>query len=51
MDTRLHALALPAGDPSSLKDPELAAAEILETMIERCRLTLRLPLEPRRDRR
>ncbi|WP_176536382.1 hypothetical protein [Rhizobium sp. L9] len=34
MDTRLHALALPAADPSSLKDPELAAAEILETMIE-----------------
>ncbi|MBX5143259.1 SDR family NAD(P)-dependent oxidoreductase [Rhizobium lentis] len=34
MDTPLHALALPDADPSSLKDPELAAAEILETMIE-----------------
>ncbi|MGG7581128.1 SDR family NAD(P)-dependent oxidoreductase [Rhizobium sp. Nf11,1] len=33
MDTPLHALALPDADPSSLKDPELAAAEILESMI------------------
>ncbi|MDK4735236.1 SDR family NAD(P)-dependent oxidoreductase [Rhizobium sp. CNPSo 3490] len=33
MDTPLHALALPDADPSSLKDPKLAAAEILETMI------------------
>ncbi|MBX4971015.1 NAD(P)-dependent dehydrogenase (short-subunit alcohol dehydrogenase family) [Rhizobium binae] len=34
MDTPLHALALPDADPSSLKDPELAAAEILETMLD-----------------
>lgn len=32
MDTPLHALALPDTDPSTLKDPELAAAEIIEKM-------------------
>ncbi|TLW97604.1 SDR family oxidoreductase [Rhizobium sp. MHM7A] len=33
MDTPLHALALPDADPSTLKDPELAAAEIIEKML------------------
>ncbi|AJD44262.1 SDR family oxidoreductase [Rhizobium sp. SEMIA 4085] len=33
MDTPLHALALPDADPSTLKAPELAAAEIIEKMI------------------
>ncbi|ANL68582.1 short-chain dehydrogenase protein (plasmid) [Rhizobium phaseoli] len=34
MDTPLHALALPDADRSSLKDPELAAAEIIEKMLD-----------------
>ena len=34
MDTPLHALALPDADRSSLKDPELAAAEIIEKMLK-----------------
>ncbi|MER8599960.1 SDR family oxidoreductase [Mesorhizobium sp. M1339] len=34
MDTPLHALALPDADPSTLKRPELAAAEIIEKMID-----------------
>ncbi|MER8391474.1 SDR family oxidoreductase [Mesorhizobium sp. M1340] len=34
MDTPLHALALPNADPSTLKRPELAAAEIIEKMID-----------------
>ncbi|MGR4846092.1 SDR family oxidoreductase (plasmid) [Rhizobium sp. WSM1274] len=34
MNTPLHALALPDADPSTLKDPELAAAEILEKMLD-----------------
>ncbi|MGR9235071.1 SDR family NAD(P)-dependent oxidoreductase (plasmid) [Rhizobium leguminosarum] len=34
MDTPLHALALPYADPSTLKDPELAAAEIIEKMLD-----------------
>ncbi|MBX4886410.1 SDR family oxidoreductase [Rhizobium bangladeshense] len=34
MDTPLHALALPDADPSTLKDPELAAAEIIEKMLD-----------------
>ncbi|MBB4195390.1 NAD(P)-dependent dehydrogenase (short-subunit alcohol dehydrogenase family) [Rhizobium aethiopicum] len=34
MNTPLHALALPDADPSSLKDPELAAAEIIEKMLD-----------------
>jgi NAD(P)-dependent dehydrogenase (short-subunit alcohol dehydrogenase family) len=33
MDTPLHALALPESDPSTLKRPEDAAAEIAEAMI------------------
>ncbi|AVA24794.1 SDR family oxidoreductase [Rhizobium sp. NXC24] len=33
MDTPLHALALPDADPSTLKAPELAAAEIIEKML------------------
>ncbi|AJC83350.1 SDR family oxidoreductase (plasmid) [Rhizobium sophoriradicis] len=33
MDTPLHALALPDADRSTLKDPELAAAEIIEKML------------------
>lgn len=33
MDTPLHALALLDADPSTLKDPELAAAEIIEKML------------------
>ncbi|MFS8113173.1 SDR family NAD(P)-dependent oxidoreductase [Rhizobium jaguaris] len=34
MDTPLHALALPDADPSTLKNPELAAAEIIEKMLD-----------------
>jgi NAD(P)-dependent dehydrogenase (short-subunit alcohol dehydrogenase family) len=34
MDTPLHALALPDADPSILKAPELAAAEIIEKMLD-----------------
>ncbi|WP_064709437.1 SDR family NAD(P)-dependent oxidoreductase [Rhizobium bangladeshense] len=34
MDTPLHALALPDADPSTLKDPDLAAAEIIEKMLD-----------------
>ena len=34
MDTPLHALALPDADPSTLKRPELAAAEITEKMLD-----------------
>lgn len=34
MDTPLHALALPDADPSTLKRPELAAAEIIERLLE-----------------
>jgi len=34
MDTPLHALALPDADRSTLKDPELAAAEIIEKMLD-----------------
>ena len=33
MDTPLHALAVPDADPSTLKRPEEAAAEIIETML------------------
>jgi NAD(P)-dependent dehydrogenase (short-subunit alcohol dehydrogenase family) len=33
MDTPLHALALPDADPSTLKRPELAAAEIIARML------------------
>jgi NAD(P)-dependent dehydrogenase (short-subunit alcohol dehydrogenase family) len=33
MDTPLHALALPSADPSTLKRPEDAAAEIVERML------------------
>ncbi|MER8609014.1 SDR family oxidoreductase [Mesorhizobium sp. M1233] len=33
MDTPLHALALPDADPSTLKRPELSAAEIIEKML------------------
>jgi NAD(P)-dependent dehydrogenase (short-subunit alcohol dehydrogenase family) len=34
MDTSLHALAQPDADRSTLKDPELAAAEIIEKMLD-----------------
>jgi NAD(P)-dependent dehydrogenase (short-subunit alcohol dehydrogenase family) len=34
MDTPLHALALPDADPSTLKAPDLAAAEIIEKMLD-----------------
>lgn len=34
MDTPLHALAVPDADPSTLKRPELAAAEIIEKMLD-----------------
>ncbi|MEZ2131922.1 MULTISPECIES: SDR family NAD(P)-dependent oxidoreductase [unclassified Sinorhizobium] len=34
MDTPLHALALPDADPSTLKDPALAAGEIIEKMLD-----------------
>lgn len=34
MDTPLHALALPDADRSTLKDPELAAAEIIEKILD-----------------
>ncbi|RWD85837.1 MAG: SDR family oxidoreductase [Mesorhizobium sp.] len=34
MDTPLHALALPDADPSTLKRPELAAAEIIGKMLD-----------------
>lgn len=34
MDTTLHALAVPDADPSALKRPELAAAEIIEKMLD-----------------
>ncbi|MBB4568937.1 SDR family NAD(P)-dependent oxidoreductase [Rhizobium leucaenae] len=34
MDTPLHALALPDADPSTLKAPEHAAAEIIEKMLD-----------------
>ncbi|PDS99864.1 short-chain dehydrogenase [Rhizobium sp. S9] len=34
MDTPLHALALPDADRSTLKDPEMAAAEIIEKMLD-----------------
>ena len=34
MDTPLHAMALPDADPSTLKRPELAAAEIIEKMLD-----------------
>ncbi|TIS85687.1 SDR family oxidoreductase [Mesorhizobium sp.] len=34
MDTSLHALAVPDADPATLKRPELAAAEIIEKMLD-----------------
>lgn len=34
MDTPLHALAVPDADPATLKRPELAAAEIIEKMLD-----------------
>ncbi|MER8439012.1 SDR family oxidoreductase [Mesorhizobium sp. M1312] len=34
MDTPLHALALPDADPATLKRPEVAAAEIIEKMLD-----------------
>ncbi|MDL2405772.1 SDR family oxidoreductase [Rhizobium calliandrae] len=34
MDTPLHAMALPDSDPFTLKAPELAAAEIIEKMLD-----------------
>ncbi|CDM60918.1 MULTISPECIES: SDR family NAD(P)-dependent oxidoreductase [Rhizobium] len=44
MDTPLHALALPDADPSTLKAPELAAGEIIETMLDA--LSVRAQLFP-----
>ncbi len=35
MDTPLHALAVPGADRSSLKDPDAAAAEIVDLIVER----------------
>ena len=32
MDTPLHALAIPDADPSSLKRPEIAAAELIDAI-------------------
>jgi NAD(P)-dependent dehydrogenase (short-subunit alcohol dehydrogenase family) len=32
MDTPLHALAVPDADPSSLKRPEIAAAELIDAI-------------------
>jgi NAD(P)-dependent dehydrogenase (short-subunit alcohol dehydrogenase family) len=37
MDTPLHALALPDADPSTLKDPDSAAAELVEIIAARVR--------------
>ncbi|MBY5412648.1 SDR family oxidoreductase [Rhizobium leguminosarum] len=37
MDTALHALALPDADPSTLKRPEMAAAEIVGTIFDALR--------------
>ena len=42
MDTPLHALAIPDADPSTLKRPELAAAEIIEKMLEALPVRARL---------
>lgn len=42
MDTPLHALALPDADPSTLKPPELAAAEIIEKMLDALAVRARL---------
>ncbi|PKA45127.1 short-chain dehydrogenase [Rhizobium sullae] len=42
MDTPLHALALPDADPSTLKAPELAAAEIIEKMLDALSVQARL---------
>ncbi|MEK1854235.1 MAG: SDR family oxidoreductase, partial [Phyllobacterium sp.] len=42
MDTPLHALALPDADPSTLKAPELAAAEIIEKMLDALPVCARL---------
>ena len=35
MDTPLHALAVPGADPSQLKSPDRAAAEIIDVIVER----------------
>ena len=37
MDTPLHALALPDADPSTLRDPDTAAAELVEMIAARVR--------------
>ena len=42
MDTPLHALAVPDADPSTLKRPEQAAAEIVDAM----RVALSTRVEP-----
>ena len=42
MDTPLHALAVPDADPSTLKRPEVAAAEIIKKMLGA--LPVRVPL-------
>jgi NAD(P)-dependent dehydrogenase (short-subunit alcohol dehydrogenase family) len=42
MDTPLHALALRDADPSTLKAPETAAAEIIEKMLEALPIRARL---------
>jgi hypothetical protein len=33
MDTPLHALAVPDGDPTTLRQPQDAAAEIVEALL------------------
>ncbi|RRH94273.1 SDR family oxidoreductase [Mesorhizobium tamadayense] len=45
MDTPLHALAVPDADSSTLKRPELAAAEILEKMLNALRTRARPGVE------
>ena len=37
MDTPLHALAVPAADPMTLKRPEDAAREVIASMLEALR--------------
>jgi NAD(P)-dependent dehydrogenase (short-subunit alcohol dehydrogenase family) len=47
MDTPLHALAVPDADPATLKRPEDAAREIVASMLNALRDSVRLALSPR----
>jgi NAD(P)-dependent dehydrogenase (short-subunit alcohol dehydrogenase family) len=47
MDTPLHAVAVPDADPATLKRPEDAAREIVESMLSTLRDSARLALSPR----